>query len=283
LTLPTTSTTDSDYQVIEPSSRWRLMQLGELWQYRELLLFMVWRDVSVRYKQTLLGVTWAVIQPFTQMVVFTVFFGTLAQLPSDGQPYAIFNYAGLLPWTLFGGSITKATASLVASGNLIKKVYFPRVLVPMSAVFSGLPDFFLAFLLMLGLMLYFGVPIIALNLVVLLPFLLIALITALGIGFWLSALNALYRDVGHIVPFFVQMWFFITPVLYSTDLIGEEWQVLYALNPMVAVVQGFRWVLLGSPAPDATMVLLAVSIGSLLLVTGLIFFKRVERVFADIV
>jgi lipopolysaccharide transport system permease protein len=283
LTLPSFSSSDSDYHIIEPASRWRLMQLGELWQYRELLLFMVWRDVSVRYKQTLLGVTWAVIQPFTQMVVFTVFFGTLAQLPSDGQPYAIFNYAGLLPWTLFGGSITKATASLVASSNLIKKVYFPRAMVPMAAVFSGLPDFFLAFLLMLGLMVYFGVPIIVTNLVLLLPFLLIALITALGIGFWLSALNALYRDVGHIVPFFVQMWFFITPVLYSTDLIGEEWQVIYALNPMVAVIQGFRWVLLGSAPPDATMVFLAVTIGLLLLLTGLMFFKRIERVFADIV
>jgi lipopolysaccharide transport system permease protein len=273
----------SDYKVIEPNTTWKLSQLAELWQYRELLFFMVWRDVSVRYKQTLLGITWALIQPFTQMVVFTIFFGTLAQLPSDGKPYAIFNYAGLLPWTFFASSLTKATTSLVSSGNLIKKVYFPRMIVPMSAVLSGLPDFLLAFLMMLGLMVYFGFTIHLLNILLLIPFLLLALLSALGIGLWLSALNALYRDVGHIVPFFVQMWFFITPVLYSTDMIDDSWLVLYSLNPMVSVVQGFRWLLLGSSPPDPGMIVFSLFIGMLLLITGLIFFKRIERTFADVV
>jgi lipopolysaccharide transport system permease protein len=268
----------SDYKVIESSTIWKFSQLAELWQYRELLVFMVWRDVSVRYKQAVLGITWAIIQPFMQMVVFTIFFGTLAQLPSDGKPYAIFNYAGLLPWTLFATSLTKATTSLVAGSNLIKKVYFPRIIVPMSAVLSGLPDFFLAFVMMLGLMIYFGFTIHLLNILLLVPFLLLALLSALGIGFWLSALNALYRDVGHIVPFFVQMLFFVTPVLYSTDMIDDSWRALYSLNPMVSVVQGFRWLLLDSPPPDPMMILLSLLIGTLFLVTGLIFFKRVDVV-----
>jgi len=297
----------SEWQVIRSANRWMPLNLPELWAYRELLLFLTWRDILVRYKQTLLGVTWAILQPFTQMVVFSIFFGRLANLDSEGVPYPIFNYAALLPWTYFSTSLSKTANSVVGSSNLIKKIYFPRLIVPMSTVFGGLPDFFLSFLVMLGLMLYYGVFPNPLNMLLLLPLLLLTMITALGFGLWLAALNALYRDIRYIVPFLVQLWMFITPVVYSADLIEDPLlRTIYGLNPMVGVVQGFRSLLLGTNSGvDLTlplngamdgvqgllgfgsvfdfMMLVSVVASLVLLVSGLFFYRRMEAIFADLV
>ena len=267
---------------IEPSRGWVALKLGELWEYRELLHFLIARDISVRYKQTVLGAGWAIIQPFFTMVVFSVFFGRLAKIPSDGLPYPIFAYAGLVPWGLFANGLTQSANSLVNNANLIKKVYFPRLVTPIAAVLGGIVDFVLAFTLLLGMMYYYGAPV-GMRIVFLPAFVLLALTAALGVGLWLSALNVQFRDVRHAVPFLLQLWLFSTPVAYSSTLLSERWKVLYGLNPMVSVVEGFRWALLGGTAAPGAMVLASVLASLIVLVSGALYFRRMERTFADVV
>ena len=230
---------------IEPSRGWVSLRLHELWEFRELLYFLAWRDIKVRYKQTALGVAWAIIQPFFTMVIFSIFFGKLGRIPSDGVPYPIFAYAALVPWTFFAHGLNQSSNSLVSGAQLIKKVYFPRLIVPIAAVLSGVIDFILAFIVLLGMMLYYGMVPTA-NVVWLPAFLLLALTTSLGVGLWLSTLNVEYRDVRHAVPFITQFWLFATPIAYPSTLLSEPWRTLYGLNPMVGVVEGFRWALLGT-------------------------------------
>jgi lipopolysaccharide transport system permease protein len=268
--------------VIRPSKGWSGLNLGELWRYRELVYFMIWRDVKVRYKQTLLGAAWAVIQPFFTMVVFSVFFGQLAKIPSDNIPYPIFSYTALLPWQVFENGISKAGNSLVAGRNLITKVYFPRLAVPLASVVSGLVDFVLAFIVLIGMMLYYGFH--PTSAIWFLPILLIlTLITALGTGLWLSALNVAYRDVGYVIPFVVRLWFFLTPITYSASIVPEAFQTLYALNPMTGVVQGFRWAMLGVGSPPSLLLAASTVAALILLASGALYFRRMERTFADVV
>lgn len=267
--------------VIEPSKGWQSLRLGELWAYRELLYFLVWRDVKVRYKQTQLGIAWAIIPPIMTMLVFSVIFGKLAKIESNGIPYPIFSFVGLLPWQLFSLALTNTSNSLVNSSALIRKVYFPRLAVPFASVLAGLVDFGVAFIVLIGLMIYFQVmPTIA---ILLLPaFILLTLITVLGVGLWLSALNVQYRDIRYVVPFLTQLWMFMTPVLYPSTLIEGPWRIVYGLNPMAGVVEGFRWALLGSD-PPGSMILVSTVVSVVVLVSGLFYFRRVERSFADVV
>lgn len=269
--------------VIKPSQGWGIPDLRELWRYRELVYFLIWRDVKVRYKQTLLGAAWAILKPFLSMVVFSVIFGQVARIPTDEVPPPLFYYSGLLPWVLFQDGVTKASQSLVTGRNLITKVYFPRLAMPISSVVAGVVDFGLAFLVLIGLMLFYGhSPTPA---VWTLPlFLLLALITALGGGLWLAALNVSYRDIGYVTPFLVQAWLYASPVVYSASLITNDfWQLVYGLNPMAGVVQGFRWAVLGVGQPPSTFLLASIAVSLLLLVTGALYFRRMERTFADIV
>ena len=269
--------------VIRPSRGRISLNLRELWEYRELLYFLIWRDIKVRYKQTLLGVAWAVLQPFLTMVVFSVFFGSLAKVPSDGIPYPIFAYTALLPWQLFSRALTESSNSLVANQRLITKVYFPRLVIPISAVLSGLVDFAIAFVILVGMMVYYRiVPTLA---ALTLPlFLVLAMVTALAVGLWLSALNVQYRDVHYLIPFITQFWLFATPIAYSASLVRYRWRGLYGLNPMVGVVEGFRWALLSSPASGTrSLVLISAAVVGVLLVGGLFYFRRMEKTFADIV
>jgi lipopolysaccharide transport system permease protein len=267
---------------IAPSRGWVSLKLRELVEYRELLYFLVWRDVKVRYKQTALGAAWAIIQPFFTMVVFSLFFGKLAKVPSDGVPYPIFSYAALVPWTFFAAGLTQASNSLVGSSNLIKKVYFPRLTIPIATVLSGIVDFALAFAVLVGMMLWYGIVPTA-NVVWLPAFLLLALATSLGVGLWLSALNVEYRDVRYVVPFLTQFWLFATPVAYPSSLLQEPWRTLYGLNPMVGVVEGFRWALLGTTEAPGAMLLASAAAAVLLLASGAYYFRRMERTFADVV
>lgn len=269
--------------IIKASKGWVSLKLGEVWEFRELLYFLTWRDIKVRYKQTLFGAAWAIIQPFFTMIVFSLFFGRLAQIPSDGIPYPIFSYAALLPWTFFASGISQSSNSLIGNSNLISKVYFPRLVVPISAVLGGLPDFAIAFVVLIGMMLYYGLyP--ALAALFWLPlFLLLALITSLAVGLWLSALNVEFRDIRYIVPFLIQFWMFATPVAYPASLLDEPWRTLYGLNPMVGVIEGFRWALLQSGSPPGPMVLLSALVSVVLLASGLYYFRRMERTFADVV
>jgi lipopolysaccharide transport system permease protein len=268
--------------VIRPSIGWRSLGLKDVWQYRELLYFLAWRDIKVRYKQTVLGAAWAIIQPFFTMVVFSLFFGKLAKIPSDGIPYPLFAFAALVPWTMFANGLSQSADSLVGNANLIKKVYFPRLVVPISSVLTGLVDFLLAFVVLLGMMLYYGsVP--TLNVIWLPFFVILALVTSLGTGFWLSAMNVQFRDVRYTIPFLIQFWLFATPIAYPSSLLDEPWRTIYGLNPMVGVVEGFRWALLGTQtAPGATILVSAIVAGTLL-VTGAFFFRRMEKTFADVV
>lgn len=266
---------------IRPSRGWVSLKLHDLWEYRELLYFLVWRDLKVRHKQTVLGAAWAVIQPFSTMVVFSVFLGQFAKIPSDGIPYPIFAYAALLPWTYFAQALNQSSNSLVGSAHLISKVYFPRLVMPISSVLSGMVDFAIAFLVLLGMMVYYGIPPTP-SLVFLPAFLLLAVITALGVGMWLSALNVEYRDVRYVVPFLIQIWLFATPVAYPSSLLAEPFRTLYGLNPMVGVVEGFRWALLGT-SPPGPMIALSALVTLALLVSGAFCFRRMERSFADVV
>ncbi len=267
---------------IEPARGWLSLGLRELWEYRELLYFLTWRDVKVRYKQTALGASWAILQPLLTMVVFTLFFGRLAKIPSDGVPYEVFSMAALVPWTFFAYALTQSSNSLVQSANLVKKVYFPRLAVPIASVLSGVVDFVLAFLVLLGMMLYFGImP--TWN-VLLLPFLLLlALITSLGVGLWMAALNVQYRDVRYVLPFLTQFWLFATPIAYPSSLLPVQWRALYSINPMVGVVEGFRWALLGTDTQPGPMLLVSTIAASMLLLGGAYYFRRMEKTFADVV
>lgn len=268
--------------VIEPARSWVPLQLGEIWEARELLYFLIWREIKVRYKQTALGVAWAVIQPFFTMVVFTVFFGYLAKVPSDGLPYPVFAYCALLPWQMFAFALGESSNSVVANQRLITKVYFPRLVIPMAAVCVGLADFLVSFVVLIGLMAYYGlVPNIA---VLTLPlWTLLALATALGVGLWLSALNVRYRDVRYTVPFVTSLWMYATPVAYASSMVPAAWRPIYALNPMVGVIEGFRWALLGQASPPGPTVAISALAVVALLASGLIYFRRTERTFADIV
>ena len=267
---------------IRPVSGGVRLNLGDLWEYRELLYFLVWRDLKVRYKQTVLGAAWAIIQPLFLMLVFTVFFGRLIGVPSEGLPYSIFAYTALLPWQLFARALSDASVSLVANERVITKVYFPRLLVPAAAVISSLVDFAIAFVLLLGMMLFYGIypgsAIIALPV-----FILLALIAALGVGFWLSALNAIYRDVRYTLPFLTQLWMFATPVVYPSSLVPREWWFLYSLNPMVGVVEGFRWSLLGKAAPSETMLVVSAAVVFFIFGAGIVYFGRMEQTLADVI
>jgi len=267
---------------IRPQTGWTAAGLKELWEYRELLYFLTWRDIKVRYKQTVLGAAWAIIQPFFMMVVFSLFFGYLAKVPSDGIPYPIFAYCALLPWQLFAHALTESSNSLVANERLITKVYFPRLVVPISAVLGGLLDFAIAFVILLLMMAYYGVrPTWA---IVTLPaFLLLAMLTALGVGLWLSALNVKYRDVRYTISFLIQFWLFATPVAYSSSIVPARWRALYGLNPMAGVVEGFRWALLGKSEGPGALLAVSVAVVILILIGGLYYFRRMEAEFADVV
>lgn len=269
--------------IIQPPGGWLSLELKEVWDYREMLYFLVWRDIKIRYKQTVLGAAWAIIQPVFMMVVFSLLFGHLAGLPSDNIPYPIFAFCALLPWQLFAHALSSSSNSLVANEGLITKVYFPRLIVPLAAVLSGLLDFMIAFVILVAMMAFYGItPGLA---VFTLPlFLLLAIVTALAVGLWLSALNVLYRDVRYTLTFLTQVWFFATPVAYSSTLVPEKWRLLYALNPMVGVVDGFRWALLGkTESPPAPMLAVSVGVVVLLLIGGLYYFRRMEQRFADVI
>jgi len=287
--MPSTSVAQADRigavvprTVIEPPRGWRELNFAEMWEYRELLYFLVWREIKLRYKQTVIGIGWAVLQPFATMVVFSLFFGVLAKLPPGDIPYPVFFYSALLPWTYFAGALTGATNSMVEHQRLITKVYFPRVLLPLASVISGLVDFAIAFVLLVGMMFYYGIAPTAATLLV--PaFLLLAILTALGAGLWLAALNAMYRDVRYVVPFLVQFWMFASPVVYPSTLVPERWRWLYGLNPMAGVIEGFRWAVLGRGEPPGTLLFVSAGAVLLMLIGGALYFRRMEGTIADVV
>jgi lipopolysaccharide transport system permease protein len=266
---------------ITPPTRWWILPFGELWDFRELVYFFVWRDIKIRYKQTAIGAAWAILQPFLTMLVFTLFFGTLAHIPSEGLPYPIFYYSALLPWMYFAASLQNATNTIVENQRLVTKVYFPRLALPLSAVLSGLADFGVSFLMFLAMLIYYGTRISAA--VIWLPvFLLLAVLTALGVGLWLSALNAMYRDVRYVVPFLVQFWMFASPVVYPSSLVPQKWRWLYGLNPMAGVIEGFRWSL-GRGNPPGRLVLVSTGVMILILLSGVAYFQKMETTIADVV
>jgi lipopolysaccharide transport system permease protein len=267
---------------IEPSKGWISLGLRELWQYRELLFFLAWRDIKVRYKQTAIGATWAVIQPLFTMLVFTLFFGRLAKVPSDGIPYPLFSYTALLPWQLFAFALTESSNSVVANERLITKVYFPRLVIPIASILAGLVDFVIAFTLVIGMMVWYGVrPTWA---VLTLPlFVILTMATAFAVGLWLSALNVQYRDVRYTLTFIVQLWLFASPVAYSSTLVPVRWRPYYGLNPMAGVIEGFRWALLGKAQAPGMMLWVSLVVVALVLVGGLYYYRRMERTFADVV
>ncbi len=268
--------------VIKPSKGWVSLGLKDLWEYRELLYFLTWRDIKVRYKQTVLGATWAIIQPFFTMVVFSLFFGRLAKVPSDGIPYPLFAFAALVPWTFFSNGLSQSSNSLVGSANLITKVYFPRLIIPVSSILSGFIDFAIAFAVFILMALYYGIfPTIS---IILLPFLLLlGFTTALGVGLWLSALNVKFRDVRYVIPFLTQFWLFATPIAYPSSLLSEPWRTIYGINPMAGVVEGFRWAILGTDTAPGSMIFVSALVSLALLISGVFYFKRVEKSFADII
>ena len=267
---------------IAPPRGWLDIDFKELWASRELIYFFVWRDVKVRYKQTAIGAAWAVIQPFMTMVVFSLFFGKLAKMDSHGLPYPIFYYSALLPWMYFAGALQSATSVVVEQQNVITKVYFPRLVLPLSSVVAGLLDFAISFVVFLGMMAYFRiVPGFAILLFPL--FLLLAVLTALGVGLWLSALNAIYRDVRYVIPFMVQFWLFASPVAYPSSLVPERWRWLYGLNPMAGVIEGFRWSLTGHGQPPNLMLAVSTLMVLLLVGGGVAFFNKMEGTIADVV
>jgi len=268
--------------VIQPSRVWFHLDLAALWQYRELLYFLVWRDVKVRYKQTAIGATWTILQPLMTMIIFTAIFAHFAKIPSDGLPYPIFAYTALLPWTYFASALNRSSGSVVSEAHLISKIYFPRAILPLAGTVSGIIDFAIAFVLLLGMMIWYGImP--TWGLLALPLFLLLALATALAVGIWCSALNVRYRDVGLIVPFLSQCWMYASPVAYPVSLVPENWRFFYSLNPMAGVIEGFRWALLGKQGPDFGVMVVSAVVVAVLLVGGLVFFKQMERTFVDVV
>jgi lipopolysaccharide transport system permease protein len=269
--------------IIRPSKGWAALRLRELWEYRELLYFLAWRDIKVKYKQAALGAAWAIIQPFMTMVAFTLFFGNLADIPSDGVPYPIFSYTALIPWTFFAVGLAQASNSLIADANLVRKVYYPRMVSPIAGVISAIPDFFLAFLILIGMMVFYGIYPDPVRLLLLPPLMLLAFTTALSVGLWLSALNVEYRDIRYTIPFLTQFWLFITPIAYPSSLLDEPWRTIYGLNPMAGVIEGFRWALLGSGDPPGLMVLVSALVTLVILIGGLFYFRRMERSFGDVI
>jgi lipopolysaccharide transport system permease protein len=268
--------------VIEPPRRWTAVDLRDLFAFRELLYFLIWRDIKVRYKQTAIGVAWVILQPLLTMGAFSVIFGGLLGVPSEGVPYPVFSYAALLPWILCATAIGKCTMSLVYDANLISKVYFPRLILPTAAVLGTMVDFAVSFTILLAMMAFYGiVPGVAFFSLPL--FLMLAFVTVLSIGLWLAALNVKYRDVSFVVPFFTQFWLFLTPVAYSSTIIPPQWRVVYGLNPMVGVVEGFRWALLGTDNPPTPLLAVSVTVVAILLIGGVFYFRRMEAEFADLI
>jgi lipopolysaccharide transport system permease protein len=266
---------------IKPSKGLAALDLHDLWTYRELIFFMVWRDIKVKYKQTLLGMAWAIIQPVMTMIVFTFVFGKVAKLPTDGIPYPVFSFTALLPWGLFATALNQGSRSLVMHNNMVTKIYFPRLILPMSAVFSGLVDFFISFFILIGLMVYYKVTPAWGQLWTLPFFLILALVTALGVALWLSAVNVKYRDVNQALPFITQFWLLATPVAYSFSNLSKKAQLVLSLNPMTGVVNGFRWALLGTDTGPDLMFWISVGISLMIFVTGLFYFRSMEKTFAD--
>ncbi len=265
---------------IKPSTGLTALNLRDLWIYRELVFFMIWRDIKVRYKQTLLGAAWAVIQPVLTMLIFNFIFGTVAKVNTEGIPYPIFSYTALLPWGLFSAALNNASRSLTTNQNMVSKIYFPRLVLPLASVLGGLVDFAIAFLILVVLMIYYKVtPTTAIWTLPL--FLLLTVVTALGVALWLSAINVQYRDVNYVLPFLTQFWLFLTPVAYSANVISAKWQFVYSLNPMAGVVNGFRWALLGTNTGPSMNMLISICISLIFLVSGLFYFRSMERTFAD--
>jgi lipopolysaccharide transport system permease protein len=267
---------------IEPSGRWRALEIREIWSHRELLYFFTWRDIKVRYRQTVLGVSWAVLQPFLTMIVFSVVFGRVAKIPSDGVPYPVFAYAALVPWTFFSNALTLGSNYIVQTPDLITKIYFPRLLMPAASVLGGLFDFAISFAVLIVMIFYYGIvpgP----KILFVLPLLLLAIASAFGATLWFSALNVKYRDVRYAVPFIAQVWLFVTPIVYPSSLVSEPWRTLLGLNPMAGVVEGFRWALLGTEPAPGPIVLLSTAAALLFVLSGLIYFRRGEDAFADII
>lgn len=278
----TVAANSTSFVRVAPSTGWVSLRLRDLWQYRELLFFLTWRDIKVRYKQTALGIAWAIIQPLFAMIIFSLFFGRLAKMPSDGVPYPLWSYVGLVPWTFFATGLTQSSNSLVEGANLLRKIYFPRLAVPIAAVMAVVVDLGVSFLLLVGMILFYGVSltpaIFTLPLFVMLGF-----VTALGAGLWLAAFNVKYRDIRYVVPFLIQLWMFASPVTYPSSLLPEQWRMLYALNPMVGVVEGFRWALLGTGTAPGVMAGVSSLAALMLLISGAYHFRRMEKTFADIV
>ena len=268
--------------LIQPSKGWVPLRVKELWDYRELLYFFIWRDIKVRYKQTLMGVSWAIIQPIMTMVIFSIFFGKLAGVPSDNIPYPIFSYTALVPWTFFSNGLTQGSNSLVNNADMLRKIYFPRLTLPAATVLSGLLDFFLALFVLFGMMMYYSI-IPTVNIIWLPFFLVLTVITSLGVSLWLSVLNVQFRDVRYTLPFITQAWLFATPIAYPSSLLSEPWRTIYAINPMVGVVEGFRWALLGTEPAPGPMVLVSTLVAILVLIGGIYYIRRMERTFADVV
>jgi lipopolysaccharide transport system permease protein len=279
--MPNSATTEFTLR-IEPTRGFFKLDLAAVWEYRELLYFLVWRDVKVRYKQTIIGAAWAILQPLMTMIIFTVIFGNFANIPSNGLPYSIFAYTALMPWNYFSQAISRGGMSLVGEANLIVKVYFPRLIIPIASVVAPLVDFFLSFLVLIVMIVWFGiVP--GWHVLCLPVFLLLALMTGLAVVLWLSPLNVRYRDVGHTIPFLTQFWLYASPVAYPVSLVPEKWRLLYSLNPMVGVIEGFRWTLLGTEAPAFGVIAVSAVMVIVLLSGGVVFFKRMERSFADVI
>jgi lipopolysaccharide transport system permease protein len=281
--------TNKPFIHIEPSKGWIPLRLGELWQYRELLYFFVWRDLKIRYKQTIMGASWAILQPLFTMVIFSLFFGRLAKIPSDGIPYPIFSFTALVPWTFFSNGILQASNSLIINSNMIKKIYFPRLTMPTAAVIAGVVDFVLAFFVLLVMVFVLNlIPSynynldISINILYLPLFLLLAFITTLGVSYWLSAMNAQFRDVRYIVPFIIQAWLFITPIAYPSSLLSQPWKTIYGLNPMAGVVEGFRWTLLGTGTAPGSMIFVSAAAAIILLVSGVYYFRKIDTTLADV-
>lgn len=274
---------------IRPTKGWVSLRLDELWRYRELLYFFVWKEIKIRYKQTIMGASWAILQPLFMMVVFSLFFGKLAQVPSDGIPYPLFNFTALVPWTFFANGVTQSSNSLVNNADMIRKIYFPRLALPIGTILAGVVDFCLAFIVLIGMIIGYSIIPAAnyesqLSLRVLwLPlFLLLAFITTLGVGFWFSAMNAQFRDVRYVVPFIVQAWLFFTPIAYPSSLLSEPWRTLYGLNPMTGVVEGFRWALLGTDTAAGPLMILSIIAAVAIMVSGIYYFRRMETKLADV-
>jgi len=268
--------------VLEPNTRLFRIGLRDVWQYKELLYFLVWRDVKVRYKQTLIGALWAILQPLITMVIFTVIFGKFAKMPSDNLPYPVFAYAALLPWTYFAQALGRSGASLVTDANLITKVYFPRLMMPLAATLAPMVDFSLSFIILLGLMAWYGIMFTWL--IIILPlFMMLAFLTALTVGLWLAPINVRYRDVAYTLPFLTQIWMYASPVVYPVSIVPVEWRLIYSLNPMAGVIEGFRWALLGKESPDLGVILVSGLVVFIMLICGIIFFRRMEPSFADVI